>query len=813
MDGRLQASNTNPDCRPIDVIEDILQNPVNGAAWPASMLGDSSHYATQCESLGYFISMAYMSQAPVSERIKDLLEATQGRAVWDGQKLTFIPIWDDANGAYTPNTTPVFDFGPDDFGPEGVRFERTGAAEADNNIPVEYTERGADYQTQVVTWRNEAAELAYGRKTASAKAYHFFCQAQSANMAAAAIGHMQAAQSTRFTWRVPVHYLEFLPGDLVTLTDPLRGLDRETVMVEVVSESDGWFNCEGFAFPIGTANAPTVPPAIGSGFIPNWNESPGAVTAPVFIEPPGGFVTNGLEVWAAVSGGNAWGGCDIYASLDGNSYKQVGTINEGVRYGALTAVTGTGAAMVITVELEGKGGILRSVSAEDALAGRSLCFVGDVASGEYLTYQTATLVGVNTYQLSGLRRALHGTKEVGHLAGANFVYVDQSLATSGPLDVDMVGKQIHFKFVSFNRYGGGLESLATVTDYTYTVTGRFKDQKGLPYVPNKIRNPGFEYNVGDWTWVPDPTVASTTKFFIDPANRIKGSPSNATIRQDGTRAGLIQVGHALSNLISIDPDKAYIAFASLLPVNCKARLRVISYDKDLIELASPAYSELISAQTDTNDPAAYIQNVLRVDPPDTARYARLQIIKYNSDTSAGSDLRIFKPFLGDGLRGQPGLPPWNHGGQPTIDAEQIAKDATERSFSVKLNSPVTITSTTYQEVLQPVLPVLANGGSGITEELFAEFSANCTVTQGATTGAIAVEFILFVGSAPGVVVTGASGYSIGNGNSVKGSASASGNFGQRPVGVTPYGVSARLVGAASSATIDSCNIILRAKRR
>ncbi|MFW1965440.1 hypothetical protein ACG91C_21455, partial [Acinetobacter baumannii] len=42
-----------------------------------------------------------------------------------------------------------------------------------------------------------------------------------------------------------------------------------------------------------------------------------------------------VQVWAAVSGGINWGGCNLWASLDNTTYEMIGTIYGSARYGLL----------------------------------------------------------------------------------------------------------------------------------------------------------------------------------------------------------------------------------------------------------------------------------------------------------------------------------------------------------------------------------------------------------------------------------------------------------------------------------------------
>jgi hypothetical protein len=68
-------------------------------------------------------------------------------------------------------------------------------------------------------------------------------------------------------------------------------------------------------------------------------------------------------------------------------------------------------------------------------------------------------------------RGAYGTAAAAHSSADAFVRMDGALAKSGPIDLGYIGKTIHVKLTSFNVFGAGEESLAGVTDYTYTLTG------------------------------------------------------------------------------------------------------------------------------------------------------------------------------------------------------------------------------------------------------------------------------------------------------------------------------------------------------
>src|SRR5579883_3345481 len=72
------------------------------------------------------------------------------------------------------------------------------------------------------------------------------------------------------------------------------------------------------------------------GFAANYNGDPGPVNKPVIFEPTAELAES-LEVWLGVSGGNFWGGCDVWVSSDGQTYRLEGRVTGPMRTGQLTA--------------------------------------------------------------------------------------------------------------------------------------------------------------------------------------------------------------------------------------------------------------------------------------------------------------------------------------------------------------------------------------------------------------------------------------------------------------------------------------------
>ena len=91
-------------------------------------------------------------------------------------------------------------------------------------------------------------------------------------------------------------------------------------------------------------------------------------------------------------------------------------------------------------------------------------------NGELLAYQTATLTAAHEYALTTLYRGAYGSSISDHPLGAQFARLDRATGRF-PYPANLIGQTIHLKFVSLNIVGAGIQDIASVPDYTYTVTG------------------------------------------------------------------------------------------------------------------------------------------------------------------------------------------------------------------------------------------------------------------------------------------------------------------------------------------------------
>lgn len=470
---------TIDDALPGAVIADVLTNPLYGASFPAAKLAALTNYNTYCQAAGLFVSPAYTAQESARDVLAALAAISNSAFYWSEGTLKIKSYADHPitgfGTTYTPDTAPVYDLTDDDFLPADggpVKVSRKPNADTYNKIQIEYNDRANEYNTAIVDAQDQAHIEEFGLRVKDPIKMTAICDTATAKQVAQLLLQRNIGVRNTYEFRLGWKFCLLEPMDLVTITDLALGLDKTVIRITAVEEDEGGaISITAEDFPQGSATATTYPHQSGIGYSVNYNVAAPNISVPVFFEPPIALTTTGLEVWCAVSGQNPdWGGCHVWTSLDGSTYKKTGTVHGGARYGTTTSAMPS-AGGTVGVSLAGLGGQMLPGTALEAAAYQTLSWVGNASGGEFFAYQDATLVTSNTYTLAGLVRGAYEGNSVAHSTGSSFVRIDSAITKSDPLDLDMVGKTLHFKFTSFNVYGGGEQVISDVTDYTYTITG------------------------------------------------------------------------------------------------------------------------------------------------------------------------------------------------------------------------------------------------------------------------------------------------------------------------------------------------------
>lgn len=477
ISGAFQFGGGIVDCDPKDVLTALLTSTQYGAGFPSAMLGSMTGFSDYCVSAGLFISPALTEQKAANEWISSITDVLNVAPVAADGVLQFVPYGDAAqsgNGrTWTPDLTPAYDLTDDDFldKAQPVLVRPKPKTDAFNSVSVEFVNRAADYNLSVVESKDQGDIELYGLRKDSMLQAHFVCDAAIAARIAQTRLQRKLYVRNEYEFRLGWRYVRLMPMSIVTLTDDGLGLDRYPVRIISITEAaDGELTVVAEEMPIGSASPATYSAQSGAGYVANQNVAPGPVNAPLIFEPPLALTGGANQLWAAVSGGADWGGCNVWASLDGATYQRVGQVLGRARYGTLNAsVAAPGADPDITnsvvVNLNSDEQML-TASQADVDAFVSLCWM----DGEMFAYRDAALVTARRYALGYLHRGLYGTSAAAHVSGAQFARIDQAIFKYASATIK-VGATVHLKFTSFNAYGLAEENLADVTAYSYGVVG------------------------------------------------------------------------------------------------------------------------------------------------------------------------------------------------------------------------------------------------------------------------------------------------------------------------------------------------------
>lgn len=491
----------------------------SSAAAPAA----ATPYQAFAMASGLWISPAYTQQAQAASMLGDIATYTHAEWVWSSGVLTLVPrgtVNVTANGyTYTAPAEPLFSLTDDDFLPnqaaagssassadDPVILSRQRPADQNNTVQLEYLDRGNQYAASVIEASDQALIARYGRRSKGNQQAHLFADIHAATTAAQLLLQQEYIRNT-YAFTVDQRYCVLDPMDIVAITDAALGLNQQWVLItEITENDDGTLSIIAEEYPAGTGAAASYSVNQGQGHIPNYNVAPSAINPPIIFDAPLALCrSNGLEVWAAVSGSNpaTWGGCAVWISLDGSTYQVAATVDGPARMGVLSAALAGGSdpdtANILAVDLTQSQAQLAGGTQADADVGATLCYV----DGEYVSYETATLTAPYHYNLGTyLRRGQHGSAISAHPAGGQFARLDDAIVKV-PISQAHVGKTIYLKFQSLNIYNEAAEDLASLAVYTHDIGGP----------PNSFRI-GSPYATGSLTaitlsWV-NPTGTSTT---------------------------------------------------------------------------------------------------------------------------------------------------------------------------------------------------------------------------------------------------------------------------------------------------------------
>ncbi|MGY2094493.1 phage tail protein [Pseudomonas simiae] len=478
VDGPYQVPGLH-DANPGLFLPGLLLDPLDGIGFDPRWIDDLSSYRDYCLAENLLLSPVLDEQAPCSEAITRWLQLTNSELIWSAGKMKVIPFGDQVvtgNGVtWYPNVTPVAHLTDDDFlaeeGEPPVQLKIKSQADSYNEVSLEILDRDHEYNTDVVRAPDQAAIEQFGSKPMDTIKAYEICNTAIASHSAQLLVQRKLYIRNEYQFSLGWQHVLLEPMDLVTITEPALKLDRRLVrLISVEEDEDGKLAVVAEDALLGTGSAPNYPVQSKAGFQGNQNTAPGPVLPPIIFNPPESLLLPGeTQIWGAVAGaGEAWGGCDIWISADGDSYRMVETVYGRSRIGRLTAplppAGDPDTANTLSVKLSVADQLTAATTAE-ADSGATLCWI----DGELISYRDATLTGPGAYNLQYLRRGRLGSSVSNHPADAQFVRLDDAIWKYS-YTTDQIGKTVWVKFRSFNVFGRASEDLADVTPYSITLS-------------------------------------------------------------------------------------------------------------------------------------------------------------------------------------------------------------------------------------------------------------------------------------------------------------------------------------------------------
>lgn len=473
-----------PDADPKDVVTDLLTNQYYGIGFPSANLGTLSTYSSYCRATGMVVSPVLTGQRPAADFLRELVDGTNSDFRWTGSKLDIVPYGDvniTAHGStYTAPAAPQYALTEADFLPDAgerpIHFSRSRPSDQYNLVRVRYLDRTNDYNQITVDSFDEAAATQYGLRAEDPRDYSFFCDGDAAQQAASLrLGRQLVRVQYRF--KIGRRFVRLDAMDIVSLTHAKLGLSAQWVrIIEIMELADGRFDIIAEEYLNGTGNAPVYSRQANTGYGGNYNVAPSSINPPLIYNPPMALTNGNNEIWIGVSGSNqdTWGGCQVWVSTDDLTYRQVGTIVGNAREGRIYN-TGFPRGLdpdtvnTLYVDLTMSRGSLTAGSATDRDNFTTLCWI---TGNELIAYDTAPLQATYKYALglSGrTRRGCYGSPISALSVGDYFVRLDEQIFKLD-FSKDHLAKTTYYKFPSFNVWGGGQETLASVPSYSMTLT-------------------------------------------------------------------------------------------------------------------------------------------------------------------------------------------------------------------------------------------------------------------------------------------------------------------------------------------------------
>lgn len=460
IQGKLLETGDGVDVNPADYIVHVLQS-----VGADVVIDGIDNFRAYCKAADILISTPpNQKSAKAQQVINDIAEITNSLVFWSTDRLKIVPLADKPIGDWTPVNQIQYDLTADDFiaGSDGqlILYKRKDSSEAYNEATVEFINRANSYEKETVAFEVVADVQKNGLKPASKKSAHYLYTKARAQYYAEQLAMKRLYAKNQYTFHLDWAFCRLEPGDLVTLTDELCGLNNQIVVITSVSEAaDGQLEITAEGKPPGTYAPAKYNVHENERPFVDYNQAAPSVNDVAIFQTVGDV--GGNQVFVGVNAPSGWGGCSVWVSDTGENYRRIGSITQQARMGR-TKNAFNKSANVCDVVLN--QGVLKTATHIDAERANTLCWI----NGEALSYEGVETHPDNWYTLKGLVRGQYGTNAINHNANERFVRVDEALFRY-PYRKEDINKTIYLKLTSLNLFGSNEQGLDEVQEYTYKI--------------------------------------------------------------------------------------------------------------------------------------------------------------------------------------------------------------------------------------------------------------------------------------------------------------------------------------------------------
>ena len=551
-----------------DVAYDWLTNPQYGALMAVADIGSMSQWANYQRAQDLVFSPLMNSQEKATAVLNRWAQLTNSWIYWGGTQLMFVPLGDAAitgNGVtFVPQNDVAYTLQLSDLvvtnNEPPVKHTRKDPADCYNRTTVSITDRTLGYISNPIQWYDDTLINTPGiglRDNTSISADEVKDPLVGAIIAQLA-GKRAAYIRNTYIFKPTRRFIRCLPGTVLMIPLNYTGQSIRVRVTDVERDDKGQltFTAEEFPGTVGTFIPPQATAAAYPTTFPNLNVAPASVNTPAIIEPQAKFTAGTPKIIVAASGETNWGGCDVWLSFDGTTYRNIGSITTPAVQGLLTAnlAAFSGAnpdtTHTLAVDCTQSGATPQPVANADAQFLRTLSLVcaqptpaGGAyvvpSNGELLAFGDVTTTGTNTANLTYLERGQYGTAAGTHSTGDQFTLIDV-LATSGTsvafdLPAAYIGQTLYIKLASFNEFGNETQDLSACTEYQYTPTGAGygTGSAGVPAAPTGVSATPTSYGSTTIGWSAEPATDNVSSYSVYRAAGLSASFGAATLLWSG----------------------------------------------------------------------------------------------------------------------------------------------------------------------------------------------------------------------------------------------------------------------------------------